>query len=153
MHDFRRTPTISREILLAPREKKSKGSATLLCRLHCPTYPCMRRDSVKRLVVVLSEFLHFAFLEKEIYVHLILLSEEKINQIFLNERCVFQEFKRSPYSYARRSYKNHSTGRNEMFLINILLQGQIHRLRGNFTYDYSPKLCFQLCKLIKRKYM
>lgn len=62
-----------------PEGKKSKGSATLLCRLHCPTYPCMRRDSVKRLAVVLSEFLHFTFLEKEIYVHLILLSEEKIN--------------------------------------------------------------------------
>ena len=50
----------------------------------------MRRDSVKRLVVVLSEFLHFTFLEKEIYVHLILLSEEKINsRFFLNERLAF----------------------------------------------------------------
>lgn len=53
------------------QEKESKEQEpTLLCRLHCPSYPSTGRDSVKRLIIVLSGFLHFGFLEKEIYVHL-----------------------------------------------------------------------------------
>ena len=52
-------------------KKKAKSKNPLYyagCIVH--RIPSMERDRVKRLIVVLSGFLHYGFLEKGIYVHL-----------------------------------------------------------------------------------